>query len=1162
LAVVLALGAARVVFVRAGGPTPQGAKNPRAGKGRRVLRSGSASTQRHRNLGKAYYEQGKYTEAAEEFRKVIAAGQALATDHLNLGIALLQNNENDKALGELTTARQMGPGLVAADYNLGILYKRELRYPDAEAALGRVIHTDPNDPAAWFNLGDVYQAERKLPESLTAFQHVDEMGFGRGQNFYVASLFHTFTILVRMKRQQEAKRYLDLHEKLRDKVPSISVQNPALEGGRYGAILVPIAVPAGASAAAPMKVAWTDITSKLGLSPASTASQGPPNSAIASVAQWATSVAIGDYDGDGRADLYVVSPAGTNRLFHHNQDGTFTDVTEKAGVAGPGGSISAAFADYDNSGHASLFVAGVGGVRLYKNHGDGTFSDETEKAGLKMPSGLAATQALLFDADNDGFLDLVVTVYGDLDRLPITGAKGAAGFPEGLTPVASFFFRNNGDGTFTDATTSSGLASAQGRMRGALFADFNNDGYADLLFFRDDGPPRLFLNRGEDKFLERTREAGPALAGSTALDARAADFNHDGNFDLILWTKDDYRVLLNRGNAQFTPVRDLPHVTPPGGLFDSHGTVADVDGDGFDDILNLDADGKLHFLRNVGGGFADQSGEFAAGSVQAGLTRVTPAWLEDPGRLDLIAFSRTGELAILEKQGPPAHWLEVKLDGSKSNTQGVGAVVELKAGNFYSKVLATGGPLRAYTGALSELDVVRVTWPNAIVQNSIHVATDKPLNVRESERLASSCPFLYVWDGTKFVYLTDVLGAAPIGELAPDGTTISPHPEEYVRLPANLGAQDGDYVFQLTDEMREVDYFDQLRLVAVDHPATEEVYSDEIYSWAPAAPTLYAVGEKHFPVSATDEHGRDVLALVREQDGRYPADFRHSRILGVADLHSLTLDLGAFPRAAHISLWLKGWVFWTDSNASRALESNKSLSMVPPYLQVPDADGGWVTVIPDMGLPSGTNRTMRVDLTGKFLSEDHRVRIVTNLCAFWDQVFFTLDARPVAPTAELPLAGADLHYRGFSKPGSDPLHLRPDSFEYEDVLADAPWNPMAGRYTRYGPVGELLKGEDDRLVVMAAGDELTVRFSGKNLPPIKAGWKRTFFLYTAGYAKDGEPNTASSKTVTPLPFRGMSKYPYGPRDRYPVSPAQRLYLEHYQTRPAYLLIPPLAPPVP
>jgi hypothetical protein len=141
---------------------------------------------------------------------------------------------------------------------------------------------------------------------------------------------------------------------------------------------------------------------------------------------------------------------------------------------------------------------------------------------------------------------------------------------------------------------------------------------------------------------------------------------------------------------------------------------------------------------------------------------------------------------------------------------------------------------------------------------------------------------------------------------------------------------------------------------------------------------------------------------------------------------------------------------------------------------------------------------------------------------------------------------------------SDPKHQKPDSFDYQHVLAHAPWNPFLGNYTRYGEVGELLARTDDRLVVMATGDEMTVRFSPRGLPALRAGWKRDFFLCASGYAKDGEPNTAYSRTVTPLPFRSMYNYPYGPGS-YPDDPAQRVYLREYQTRPGHALIPPMAP---
>jgi hypothetical protein len=587
--------------------------------------------------------------------------------------------------------------------------------------------------------------------------------------------------------------------------------------------------------------------------------------------------------------------------------------------------------------------------------------------------------------------------------------------------------------------------------------------------------------------------------------------------------------------------------------------VADLNGDSFDDLVGVDASGKWHWIANRARRFQEAALSLPS-PKSAPVAALAATWLSTPGKLNLVAVLRHGQLAAFEKEGPSARWVEVKMNGYKSNVLGVGSIVELKAGNFYRKVVVTGDRVRIYTGALPKLDVVRVTWPNAVVQNWVNVATNKPLEVRESERLATSCPFLYAWDGERFVYLTDVLGTAPLGELLPDGSRIKPNPEEFVRLPEGLRTQDSMYVFQLTDELREVDYFDQVRLFAVDHPATEEIYANEIFSSAPSSPTLHAVRQKHFPVSAVDDHGNDVLPLLRTVDGRYPTDFRQNRILGLADVHTLTLDLGATASSNALTLWLTGWVFWTDSNGARALMSNSELRMVSPYLQVRDEQGKWVTAVPDMGLPSGTNRTMQLDLTGRFLSADRQVRIVTNFCVYWDQIFFTTEAAPVPRPVELPLASADLHYRGFSTPIVTPGHSQPEYFDYTRVLAEAPWNPMIGNYTRYGDTVKLVSQADDQMVVMATGDELTVKFDARTLAPLRPGWKRTLFLYTHGWAKDGEPNTAFSRTVEPLPFRQMSNYPYGPEERYPDSLEHQQYMREYQTRPRYLLIPPLAPP--
>ncbi len=1126
-----------------------------------AAQSSPATLQTARNLGKAYFEQGKYPDAVEQFQRVVASGKALASDHLNLGMALMEADNLDAALGEMTTARQMDPHLVSAEYNLGILAKRAVRYPDAEAALKQVAAVDPDDPAALFNLGAVYCAERKIDDCLDAYRRVTALGFAQGRNFYVAALYRTFTALARLKRQDEAQQELKRWEAVRNRVPNISLQDRALESGKYGVIEVPLAPPVGAKPqAGNYPPEFREVSQKLGLNiPPSEAASFDPRTPIKTseyslefarknlLPLFQASIAVGDYDNDGFPDVYVVEPSGGNHLFHNDGVGGFVDVTEKTGMTGPAGSISATFADFDNSGKMSLFVAGLGGVKVYQYDG-GEFHDITEKAGIKPQPGEIDTRAVLFDADDDGFLDLVVTAYTNLNAPP---QKDQFVFPKDFAGSQTHFYRNNGDGTFSEITASTGLQSARGRIRGAAFADFENHGYNDLFLFRDDGPPLLYENQGEDKFVERPIAA---LGNTVVLDAQVADFNHDGFFDLAVWSDRGGQTLINQQNGSFAP-----SAAPR--------TVADVAGDPTPQLLAADARGAQFFENGPNTSHKVPINLPLAGGMI--LAALVPNWRKDPGKLYLLETTPLGQMRVFEDQGHPEHWIDVKMTGMKSNTQGIGSEVEVKAGDFYEKVLVTHSPFRVFTGDVVKLDVLRATWPNAVVQNWIDVPTDKLFEVREAERLASSCPFLYAWDGKKFVYVTDVLGMSPLGELAPDGTYTKPYPEEFVRLPGWVQESHGKLVFQLTDEMREADFFDQVRLVAVDHPAGEEVLANEIYSSNPGPASLYAVSNKRFPVSAIDERGHDVLPLILRQDGRFPTGFAHNRILGMADTHSLTLDLGEFPANAPVSLWLNGWVFWTDSNGSRALEHNRELTMISPYLQVRDAAGKWVTAIPDMGLPSGTHRTMRVDLTGKFLTADHHVRIVTNLCAYWDQIFFTTDETPVAARpnsirpsmVEMLMLGADLHYRGFSTPASDPQHVNPDEFDYEKVMTAAPWNPLRGNYTRYGAVEKLLARPDDELVAMATGDEMTVEFSPDGLPKLKPGWKRNYFLYLRGYAKDGEPNTAFAWTVLPMPFQSMSNYPPGPGDHPPSTASYQQYLREYQMRPGYALIPPLAPAI-
>jgi hypothetical protein len=211
-----------------------------------------------------------------------------------------------------------------------------------------------------------------------------------------------------------------------------------------------------------------------------------------------------------------------------------------------------------------------------------------------------------------------------------------------------------------------------------------------------------------------------------------------------------------------------------------------------------------------------------------------------------------------------------------------------------------------------------------------------------------------------------------------------------------------------------------------------------------------------------------------------------------------------------------------------------------------------------MGIPAGKPKTIAVDLTEKFLSASREVRIVTSLCVYWDEVFLgEAVGAPRHVSTSLAPAHAGLRFRGFSKPVIHPARKQPERFEYEHVSPVGQWNPTPGMYTRYGDVRPLLDSIDDRMVIMGSGDELALHFDAGRLPPLRAGWARDFLLFVDGWAKDADANTAHSKSVEPLPFHGMSAYPYPSRERYPDNAEHRHYRKQYNTRPALRLLRPL-----
>jgi hypothetical protein len=482
------------------------------------------------------------------------------------------------------------------------------------------------------------------------------------------------------------------------------------------------------------------------------------------------------------------------------------------------------------------------------------------------------------------------------------------------------------------------------------------------------------------------------------------------------------------------------------------------------------------------------------------------------------------------------------------NHLGIGSLVEIKAGRRYQAQVVTGQLTHFGLGETKAVDVVRVTWTNGVPQPAVAPPADAVVCRIHDPK--GSCPYLYTWTGNRFEFCTDACWGAPLGLQLAEGVFAQPRAWEYLTIPGErLKPRNGKYVIQMTEELWEAMYLDRMELIAVDHPAELEIFSNEKVGPAELAEfKIHTVRDRKLPVAARDKHGRDVLDQIVREDGVFMKGFDAVPRRGVTDEHYLELDLGLLQDPKRVTMFLTGWLYPASTSLNIGVSQDRSAAAPrPPALAVPDQHGNWQVVRPFMGFPGGKTKTIAVDLTGVFLTDDYRLRIVTNLEFCWDAAFFSVDEEP-APfdVIRLPVASADLHHRGYSKIVRNP-GFGPDGYDYSMVSAAAKWAPMSGRFTRYGDVTELLQDEDDLQVIFGSGDELSVAFDVPKTAP-REGWKRDFLLYNVGWDKDNDLNVVTSQEVEPLPFQAMSGYPYRADEQYPDTPRHREYLRKYQTR--------------
>jgi hypothetical protein len=539
------------------------------------------------------------------------------------------------------------------------------------------------------------------------------------------------------------------------------------------------------AAAPPAEVQFTDITQSAGIN------FKDENSATSNkylIETMGGGVAFLDYDNDGRLDIFFVNgakiddpmPEGKlpdksekkywNRLYHQNADGTFTDVTEKAGLTGMPQNhygMGVAVGDYDNDGFEDIYVTNYGSNTLYHNNGDGTFTDVTKKAGVA--GGDWSASAGFFDYDNDGKLDLFVTRYVNwtfkTNRYCGEHRPGYRAYchPDNYDGVTNFLYHNNGDGTFTDVSTKAGVANPNGKGLGVSFADYDGDGFTDVFVANDSVQCFLYHNNGNGTFTEvgllagvGYNEDGKAFAG---MGADFTDFDNDGKPDVVVTDLSNERYMLFRNNGDGS-FRDITNASGLGGAtlaFSGWSThLFDYDNDGWKDLFvaqghvmdtiertspNLKYMQPPLLLRNESGRFKRVMLGPAFAMDWAGRGAAFGD-IDNDGDIDII-ISNVGQKAVLLRNdgGNRNHWLGIKTIGKKSNRDGIGGRVKVVSASGQTQHFTVNTAVgylsasdkRLIVGLGSDLTakLVEVRWPSGIVQKFENVKSDQMLEATE-----------------------------------------------------------------------------------------------------------------------------------------------------------------------------------------------------------------------------------------------------------------------------------------------------------------------------------------------------------------------------------------------------------------------------------------------
>ena len=1082
-----------------------------------------------------------YDGATKAFEAALAESPQLPSVQVNLAIARFnrgtkENQDVEEATQLIDRVLQQHPDEVRAWYFKGIIQQHLGKADAALPCFEKVVQLRPDDGVAWYVLGLCQQRLGQDPQA--ALRRAIEL-----RPYLSSAYYRLWQTLQAAGKSVDAAPYLEKFKALRASPLAETIELPQYNQMGDLALVVPLD---GAPAPALVQASYR---------------AGPAREIFANSATNAASrtgatpfggAAIVDArTGDTIQALlsgWRAAPAQFETCLTLAPGNGATVSSRPAGLDSVETPLLWAVGDYDNDEVPDLFVVDRQGNHLFHGSSTGTYSPALEKLAAPAAGG-HTVGALWLDADHDGDLDLLLCNAGAPNQL----------------------FQNNTDGTFTDIAAAAGLAEPEGDSAMALPGDLDGDRDSDLVLLRAGAPAKIFLNELGGRF--REAPADPAIRGD--LGGVLQDFNGDGLLDLLVLGGEPAKLnlFLGDGHGHFRPA---PNFLSTGSAALPEALrafrVADANLDGALDIAIFGREG--HLLLNDGTGHFTLQSQVWTPSPGAEIAGAE--WTDLTGDFvpDLLLLERGAHDRVLLVPGvlsPASTALAIAPTGvrtrdkrTRSPASGYGVLVTARAGTREQTLLCTGQsggpnqsprPLVFGLRGAPQADYVRLNWPDGVAQIEMGLATGRSHPVAETQRKVSSCPVLFTWNGSRFEVITDFAGVGGLGYCVAPGEYATPQPVDHVKIePGQLRARDGRYELRITEPMEETAYVDRFELLAIDHPAGWQVFPDERLTVTGPPPTheLLVIEKPIFAQRALNPAGTDCTDELRRADRHYAFEPElDRRFVGFSHPHTLELDFGdqlaSLPTDERVFLFINGYLEYPYSQTGYAA-SQAHVSWQPIRIERRQPDGRWQTIVPDAGALGGMARTMTVDLTGLVGGTDCQLRLSSNLEMYYDQVFLGLPVgRDRVTVRTLPMAEAELRYVGFAREVS-PDGRQPLIYDYAQTEPSAPFRSLSGAYTRYGPVRELLEEFDDQFVLVASGDEIAVKFDATPLPALPDGTARSFVLVSHAYCKDMDPYTATPETLEPMPFRGMTKYPYSPNERPAETEAQRRARETYNTR--------------